>query len=985
MTAHAANEDSTAGEAGPADAIGTTVQTIDSTERDSRSRRVSMAHGDRIASHAKILKRGRDEGLSDMGHYPTLDLESESDGESESSLDGEGYSKILSAATGRQDFLTWQQARTESKRARLRTQNVVDGNGEEGAFRAPTAGLVDQKEILAKMINALEGTRSDMGGLKKKLERITSDEKRPLDTPLPAPVANRVERSVAYEKSTEEISKWNAVVKKHRKAEHLAFPLNEPGGKISRTSRDAAVGMNPSSKFECEVDELLKEAGVATDAEIFAREEIELEKVANNISREEVVARRRELARLRSVMFLHDKKLKRIKKIKSRKFRRMMKLERARASEEASAELDSNEDNSKELAIKAERERAEERMTLRHKNTSKWIRRQLRRGEAKKNPNAREAIEEQLRLHDELRKKQQNSTVGNSRAGTGGNSDGNTSDDSDGNDADELQRIQNELEHAGNQPRKGLMGLKFMQDAQERRKQEALRLLEEMDETEDNADDESNCLSDRGTESQGITKDSVSIVGRGNTGDKVGRRVFSAAKNDMPAHRAEPCESASLHEVSNDIGDSHIFLSSENGADAAQSAEEVGNDEELTYKYANGDSNESICHNIDRNDARLSNVLFKVDKQLSGTESETVGHLTTLSGRISASTGAVDNQNSTRDSVGKRSGRADNRSPGGSMGMKKYSGSSRTAVKCSVAENPWLRPVTSSARNASAELVVSDDNQLVPASTTRKGKDVSAGNRNINDPNSSFASVAQHNVRSPSMSGSFENCRTPSCKSQEGNRIKSDGGTSTVMGKKMAKDLERMRVVAEAFADAGGADLADFEASKAAELEQSLPTAKDIGATVLPGWGSWSGSDARKSEDKSERESAFAKAAREKLEAARKQAVSARPDSALPHVIINAKRAKKAADLTMAAVPFPFTSPEQWEREVGVPLLRERMTHASHSAAIRSRLTVPRGEAVQPLRMSVAATKDLGVKRLAIERRSKRAKVRESNRRPLLS
>ena len=52
---------------------------------------------------------------------------------------------------------------------------------------------------------------------------------------------------------------------------------------------------------------------------------------------------------------------------------------------------------------KAERLRAEERMTLRHKNTSKWAKRLLQRKDL--DPQSRAALEEQLRLGQQLRKK----------------------------------------------------------------------------------------------------------------------------------------------------------------------------------------------------------------------------------------------------------------------------------------------------------------------------------------------------------------------------------------------------------------------------------------------------------------------------------------------------------------------------------------------------------------------------------------------------
>lgn len=53
--------------------------------------------------------------------------------------------------------------------------------------------------------------------------------------------------------------------------------------------------------------------------------------------------------------------------------------------------------------LKAEQVRAQERMSLRHKNQSKWVKRMLQRGSS--DEETRQAIAEQLQLGNELRQK----------------------------------------------------------------------------------------------------------------------------------------------------------------------------------------------------------------------------------------------------------------------------------------------------------------------------------------------------------------------------------------------------------------------------------------------------------------------------------------------------------------------------------------------------------------------------------------------------
>lgn len=49
--------------------------------------------------------------------------------------------------------------------------------------------------------------------------------------------------------------------------------------------------------------------------------------------------------------------------------------------------------------------RPQERLTLKHKNSSKWARRALKRGQAAMDPGMREAIAAQLALGQQLRRK----------------------------------------------------------------------------------------------------------------------------------------------------------------------------------------------------------------------------------------------------------------------------------------------------------------------------------------------------------------------------------------------------------------------------------------------------------------------------------------------------------------------------------------------------------------------------------------------------
>jgi len=144
------------------------------------------------------------------------------------------------------------------------------------------------------------------------------------------------------------------------------------------------------------------------------------------------------------------------------------------------------------------------------------------------------------------------------------------------------------------------------------------------------------------------------------------------------------------------------------------------------------------------------------------------------------------------------------------------------------------------------------------------------------------------------------------------------------------KKKENKKLFREAFAGAG-VEEEDFAAQKHRLIEQDLPTAEDIGAKVLPGWGAWTGKGAKLSRGGKK----FAAEARAKLVKARLEAHSKRKDSrkGLEHVILNEKRIRGQVDLTVPDVPFPFQSREQYDAVMSAPLGKEWTTHSHHKYA----------------------------------------------------
>lgn len=115
---------------------------------------------------------------------------------------------------------------------------------------------------------------------------------------------------------------------------------------------------------------------------------------------------------------------------------------------------------------KAQMDRAVERMTLKHKNTGKWAKEMLKHG--KRDPEARQAVMEQLRQHDSLKRKIDDIESGD---------DVSSEDEMDVEAA--LEELDKMKEEKGEMPKKGLYAMKFMQDAMKREEADRQKLIED--------------------------------------------------------------------------------------------------------------------------------------------------------------------------------------------------------------------------------------------------------------------------------------------------------------------------------------------------------------------------------------------------------------------------------------------------------------------------------------------------------------------------
>nr|CAD7195762.1 unnamed protein product [Timema douglasi] len=184
------------------------------------------------------------------------------------------------------------------------------------------------------------GQRSSHAKIGRKLQSIQKKSKT-LRKPLEKNLSEKIQRSLGFENVKKELGKWDAVVHKNRSSDSLSFPLNQPDSRL------------PTSN-----------ALIAN----WKAEEVEYP-----LSLEEMIERRKEMAKLRAVQSFQASKAVRQKKIKSKKYHRLQRRENVRKQLKNFEQLKKEDPEAALRQLEQiERSRAEERMTLRHRSTGKW-------------------------------------------------------------------------------------------------------------------------------------------------------------------------------------------------------------------------------------------------------------------------------------------------------------------------------------------------------------------------------------------------------------------------------------------------------------------------------------------------------------------------------------------------------------------------------------------------------------------------------------
>ncbi|KAH8376444.1 hypothetical protein KR200_003501 [Drosophila serrata] len=324
----------------------------------------------------------------------------------EEQYDPKAHKKLLQAIGSLGNVQHIQKSTRDERQTRQDEFQLVKSVSSSATDRAPRAvGLNDLVQILRT------STKHSQTG--KKLKNVQST-KKVLEKPLEKPAADRIKRTIGYEGVTKKLGRWDAVVAQQRSAETQVFPMKTDTIYVNTAANARPLKTSLKSELAKELEasnlklrELRKaQIGDTTDEKALAKKESQL--LQKKLTRDELFARRKELAYLKMRESQKSAKERMQNKIKSKKYHKLQKRQKML---EQMKEFELLQKTNPEAALEKlnalEKSRVQERASLRHKNTGTWAKNlQVR---AKYDKDVRKDLAEQLAVSRELTQKKQES------------------------------------------------------------------------------------------------------------------------------------------------------------------------------------------------------------------------------------------------------------------------------------------------------------------------------------------------------------------------------------------------------------------------------------------------------------------------------------------------------------------------------------------------------------------------------------------------
>ncbi|KAJ9469982.1 U3 small nucleolar RNA-associated protein 14 [Diplonema papillatum] len=444
-----------------------------------------------------------DDSLSDR-IYASDDEVSQSDYTSSGSgedVDGAPMADLADVMGGKIDRLASKKlAKRHAKVAETRAEGEFEASGLR-AVEAPSLADLVAKTLGGKAAEGADGIDRVGAELGRKLKALEKRSKsaQVVEKPEDTVVAQARERIVTAEGVERDLSKWNPSIRANRMKSFAQFPL--PEGDTQEKPSTATVGdrTKASTDMEKEISNLLTSAGLRSEEEKEKRsaeaQAADFVKLKGDVyallgpGRDDANTT---VGRLKTVLAAEHDKRRRVKKIKSKTYRRMQRREKEKEKDKR-LELLALVDP--EAALKKKKEemlqiRAKERMSMRHKNKSQWIKHV--KAMAKWDPATRAAVENQNKIHQQLMTKVDEAAE-DSTYNRGDNSDSDSGSDADAKQIDTLLsengsksalwKLRDEIKQSGDEDgaKKGVWGMKFMQRHKEKDKDELLRMVDALE------------------------------------------------------------------------------------------------------------------------------------------------------------------------------------------------------------------------------------------------------------------------------------------------------------------------------------------------------------------------------------------------------------------------------------------------------------------------------------------------------------------------
>lgn len=870
-------------------------------------------------------------GRQQLENQSEEEEEEEEEGEEEEGdeEDSERHQKMLQAVTGMS---------SDAVEGKKRRKKVVSEAYPESEFNLDQKASGNTENVSIQDLMAPLYGSSGFGSLRKRMQQLEKNVM-PVEAPLPKVVKDRLERKAAYVHTKEDVTKWQPIIKKNREASTIKLDQKVDAGKTGIGAR--AYDFTPTSALEKEIACLLQSTSVVEAQKSDGVELLEL----NKLTVEQVRERQGRLAKMRNLMFRHELKAKHIKKIKSKTYHRLLKKERVKAG---LGQTPADPEAAKEYAMKQEFKRAEERMTLKHKNTSKWAKRVLKRGLEKQDEGTRAAIAEQLHLNTLLSRKihSMNESSSNDESSSEDDDNAEITLSSDGKPKSEiiekakeetLKILRDEEEEI---PKSGLLSLPFMVRGLEKRKKQAhAEAAATLEEYESALRSENEAGS--GDEANDAPKGRLVFGELDRRNSKLGRHKESNIDlDDMLVDKEDGCQSDSENDTDKDFAQKYGGTSFRDQVKAGP---------RIASKESNIDL--STLHE----EGSLSRQVVKTAGPVFVSGSHEVGRQNTNSQKRTPVVSGENNLmvNSSEKLV--------------APVLKK------TIPSEVPNSNIWL--FGESGGKVSEELpseinVVPGERKKKQKKQKRKGRQKSEHDCTSNmqrtnmtaNPTVSIAGIVKvdadriisQNKREVSEAGTSK-CKT-SGHVQEGDHIES-GCSSEEESEKGApsKGMTLLDVVGSQAdliqrAFAGDDVEADFNRAKAEVLDTEVPASE--GVVRLPGWGQWTHVQQKKGLpswilEKEEEE-------KQKREEARKK----RKDAKLKFVMISEKVDKKAEKFNTPSLPFPYNSKDAFERSMRMPLGPDFNTVRAHQNMIRPAVIKKAGVVIDPIKYEKQQPKD---------------------------